>query len=174
MAVSCRSRHSRPGRASLYWPSDGGKAVAIDGGVPDAAAGGEHVAEVLGQALVDPEQVALHGLLVVGRGQASGTAVLAVPGVGELVRKQEAVGDEGVVVGEGLFGDAVVGGLVVLEAEVRDLVGERDEEMVAAVVARLVERAGFADQLGELVDVLLREGDVFGAVAGEVEEVLRA
>ena len=58
---------------------------------------------------------------------------------------------------EGLLGDAVVGGLMVLEAEVRDLVAERDEEVIRAVVARLVQRAGFADELRELVDVLLRE-----------------
>ncbi len=79
---------------------------------------------------------------------------------------------EGAFVDEGFLGDAVVGGLVVLEAEVGYLVGEGDEEVVGVVVARLVERAGFADELGELVDVLLGEGDVFGAVAGEVEVVL--
>ena len=79
---------------------------------------------------------------------------------------------EGAFVDEGFFGDAVVGGLVVLEAEVGYLVGERDEEVVGAVVARLVEGAGFADEFGELVDVGLVEGEVFGAVGGEVEVVL--
>ena len=73
---------------------------------------------------------------------------------------------EGAFVDEGLLGNAVVGGLVVLETEVGYLVGERDEEVVGAVVARLVERAGFADEFGELVDVGLREGEVFGAVGG--------
>ena len=79
---------------------------------------------------------------------------------------------EGALVDEGLFGDAIVGGLVVLEAEVGYLVGEGNEEVVGVVVAGLVESSGLADELGELVDVLLGEGDVFGTVAGEVEIVL--
>jgi hypothetical protein len=126
-------------------------------GAPDAGARGEDVAEVVGEALVDPEEIALHGLLVVGRGEAGGAAIFAVPGVGELVGEEVAFFGEGAFVDEGFFGDAVVGGLVVLEAEVGYLVGERDEEVVGAVVARLVERAGFADELGELVDVGLVE-----------------
>ncbi len=151
---------------------DGGEAVAEDLGAPDAGAGGEDVAEVVGEALIDPEEVALHGLLVVGRGEAGGAAILAVPGVGELVGEEVAFFGEGAFVDEGLLGDAVVGGLVVLEAEVGYLVGERDEEVVGVVVARLVEGSGLADELGELVDVLLGESDVLGTVAGEVEVVL--
>ena len=54
----------------------------------------EHVAEVLGEAFVDPEQVVLHGLLIVAGGEARGAAVLAVPGVRELVRQQQAIVDE--------------------------------------------------------------------------------
>ena len=79
---------------------------------------------------------------------------------------------EGAFFDEGAFGDTVVGGLVMLEAEVGYLIGEGYEEVVGGVVTRLVERSGFADEFGELVDVVLGEGDVFGAVAGQVEEVL--
>ena len=69
---------------------DGGEPLLILLGGPDAAARGEHVAEVLGQAFIDPEQIALHRLLVVAGGEARGTAVLAVPAMGELVRQQQA------------------------------------------------------------------------------------
>ena len=60
---------------------------------------------------------------------------------------------------------------MVLQAEVRDLIAERDEEVVAAIVARLIERAGLMDEFVELVDVLVGECDVLGAVAGEIEVV---
>ena len=84
------------------------------------------------------------------------------------MREKETVGAEHAFVDKGFFFDAVVGGLVVLETEVRDLIRERDEEVIAVVVARHVECAGFTNEFGELVDVLLREENVFGAVAGEV------
>ena len=151
---------------------DSGEAVAVDLRAPDAGAGGEDVAEVVGEAFIDPEEIALHGLLIVGRGEAGGATILAVPGVGELVGKEVALFRERAFVDEGLLRDAVVGGLVMLEAEVGYLVGERDEEVVRGVVAGLVEGSGLADELGELVDVLLGESDIFGAVAGEVEVVL--
>ena len=60
-----------------------------------------------------------------------------------------------------------------LEAEVSDLVAEGDEEVIRAVVTALVERAGFADQAVEFGDVLFREVELFGAVGGHVEVVLR-
>src|SRR5581483_2910664 len=49
------------------------------GAAPESAAGGEDVSVVSGEAFVDPEQVAFHRLGVVGRGEAGGTAVFAVP-----------------------------------------------------------------------------------------------
>ena len=65
-------------------------------------------------------------------------------GVGELVG----------CVGEAFFADAVVGGLAVLEAFAAGDVGEREEEVVDVVVARVVGGAGFADEVGELGEEL--------------------
>ncbi len=155
-----------PGARVVVLRPHRGEAIAIDGGIPYAGACGEHVAQVLRQALIDPQQIALHRLLIVLRGQPSRATVLAVPRVRELVRQQKAGGDEGIVIDKSTFPYTVVRALMVLQTEVRDLVAERDEEMVVAVVTRLIERACLADQRGELVDVLLREGYIFRAVAG--------
>ena len=65
-----------------------GEIVAILVGGEQSAAGGEHEAEIVRQAFVDPEQVVLHGLLVVGRGEVGGAAVLSVPRVNVLVGQQ--------------------------------------------------------------------------------------
>ena len=82
VAVSCRSRQVRPGRASLKSASMVARRSRKTGGAPDAGAGGEDVAEVVGEAFVDPEEITLHGLLVVGRGEAGGAAIFAVPASG--------------------------------------------------------------------------------------------
>ena len=58
-----------------------GEIVAILLGGEQAAARGEHEAEIVGEAFVDPEQIVLHGLLVVGRGEVGGAAEFSVPGV---------------------------------------------------------------------------------------------
>src|SRR5258707_9692844 len=52
---------------------------------PDAAPLGQHVAEILRQPLVDPEEIADHRLLKVRRGETGGRAELSVPRVGVLV-----------------------------------------------------------------------------------------
>ncbi len=116
----------------------------------EAGAGGEDVAEVLGQAFVDPEERALLHLLEVGLVEVVGAAVLAVPGVGELVGEEVGCGELVGVVGEVFFIRSVVGGLAVLEAFAGGMVGEREEEVVDVVVARVVGGSGFADEVVEL------------------------
>ncbi len=69
--------------------------------------------------------------------------------------KQETIQNKFAVVDERLRGHAVVAGLVVFEAEVRDLVAERDEEVIRAIVAALIESAGLAHQLVELCNMFL-------------------
>ena len=59
----------------------------------EAGAGGEDVAQVLGHAFVDPEQRALLHLGEVGLVEVEGAAVLAVPGVGELVGEEVGLGE---------------------------------------------------------------------------------
>ena len=78
-------------RAVVVLSRDGGESLLVLVGGPDAAACGEHVAEVLGQPFVHPEEIALHRLLIVAGCEASGTAIFAVPTVRELMRQQQAV-----------------------------------------------------------------------------------
>ena len=51
---------------------------------------GKDVAVVLRKAFVDPDQVVLHGCVVVGCGLADGAAVFAAPGMDVLVGQQGA------------------------------------------------------------------------------------
>ena len=94
----------------------GGEHVAVLFLRLEARAGGEDVAEVLGHAFVDPEERALLHLGEVVLVEVEGAAVLAVPGVGELVGEEVGFGELVGCVGEAFFADAVVGGLAVLEA----------------------------------------------------------
>ena len=116
----------------------------------EAGAGGEDVAEVLGHAFVDPEERALLHLGEVGLVEVEGAAVLAVPGVGELVGEEVGFGELVGVVGEAFFAYAVVGGLAVLEAFAAGYVGEGEEEVIDVVVARVVGGTGLADEVVEL------------------------
>ena len=68
---------------------------------------------------------------------------------------------------------AVVARLMMLEAEVRDLIAERHEEVIRPIVPALVERAGLPHQPVELGDVFLRQLDLLRPVGGHVEIVLR-
>src|ERR1700679_454995 len=67
--------------------SDGRKPLLVLLGRPDAATGREHVSQIFSQALIYPEEIALHRFLIVAGREAGRTTVLAVPTVGELVRQ---------------------------------------------------------------------------------------
>jgi hypothetical protein len=95
--------------------------------------------------------------------EVEGAAVLAVPGVGELVREQVGLGELVAVVGEAFFADAVVGGLAVLEAFAAGYVGEREQEVVDVVVMRVVDGAGLADEVVELGEQAGRSFESSGA-----------
>ena len=118
----------------------------------EAGAGGEDVAEVLGHALVDPEERALLHLGEVVLVEIEGAAVFAVPGVSELVGEEVGFGQLVGWIGEALFAYAVVGGLAVLEAFAAGYVGEGEEEVVDVVVARGVGGSGFADEVVEFAE----------------------
>src|SRR5579864_9327593 len=55
---------------------------------PQAASSRKHVSVILREAFVHPKQIVLHGLLIIGRGQVRGTAILSIPGVRVLVRQE--------------------------------------------------------------------------------------
>ena len=79
----------------------------IDQPAPDH----QHLAEVLGQALIDPEQLGLLRRVEVGRAHAGGPAELAAPGVDIFMRQQ--IGDPSlapVINFQVVFTDAVQAG----------------------------------------------------------------
>ena len=162
-----------PGAAAADGEAGGdeGEVVAIVFGLPEAGAGGHHVAVVFGEAFVDPEQVVLHGFLVVGREQVGGAAVFAVPGVEVFVREQARESFESVVVDQCPLVGAVVGALVMLEAVVAGAVAEREEEVVALVVAGAEEGGVLGgDKLVVFQSFVVQsEGGV--AVGGDVDDV---
>jgi hypothetical protein len=106
----------------------------------EAAPRRQNLAQVIRQTFVDPQQAALHGRVVAAigaaRGEPHGPAILAVPGVHELVRQQGAGEFSRAGVDQGALAQAVVAGFVVLQAEVRHVVAEGEEEVIIAVVAR--------------------------------------
>ena len=48
----------------------------------------QNVAQIIGQPFIHPQQVAMHWLLIVGRGQSRRAAILAVPGMDKLMRQK--------------------------------------------------------------------------------------
>ena len=137
----------------------------------EAGAGGEHVAQVLRHAFVDPEEGALLHLGEVVLVEVEGAAILAVPGVGELVGEEVGFGELMGVVGEAFFAYAVVGGLAVLEAFATGYVGEREKEVVDVVVARVVGGSGLADEVVELGEKGGAQIGVFGRVGDDIDVV---
>jgi len=111
------------------------------------------------------------GLGEVGLVEASGAAVFAVPGVGELVGEEIGLGELAVGAGVVALADAVVGGLAVLKALAAGDVREREQKVVGVVVVRAVHRGGFANEVGDLGEELGAEVRVFGAVGDDVEVV---
>jgi len=160
------------GTAGAERSGDAGEKFAILLGGPEAAARGEHGAEVVGEAFIAPEEIGLHRLFEVGSGEVGGAAELAVPGVDELMREQAADGEGAAGREEDALGEAAVVRLVMLEAEVRDVIAEREQEVVVAVVARAEEHAGFSDDVGESFLDGGRDGEGGFAVGDEVELVV--
>ena len=84
----------------------------------EAAARAQHIAQVIRQAFIDPQQFASHRLGVVGGGQARGTAVLPIPRVGVLMRQYRAAHLEHVVGLQRVLGQRVIRRLMMLKATV--------------------------------------------------------
>ena len=66
--------------------------------------------------------------------EVEGAAVLAVPGVSELMGEQVGRAELTALAGKTFFADSVVGGLAVLEAFAAGDVREREEEVVGVVM----------------------------------------
>ena len=115
-------------------------------GRPQSAAGRKQGAKIFREAFVHPQQIADHGFLIVGRGEARGTAILAVPGVREFVRHQ--VGEHEIEIGieQRASGGRAIVRFVMLQAVASDHVAQGVKEMILAVMARAEKGSGFGDE----------------------------
>ncbi len=92
----------------------------------------------------------------------------------EFVRKEQTAERELTVIGKSGGGDTVVAGLMMLQAEVRDLIAEGYEKMIGTIVTTIIESAGFANESVEFSDVFLGELNLFRSVGSHVEVVFRS
>ena len=145
--------------------------LAVGGIGAKAAARGKDVAEVAGQAFIDPEQFGLHRLLIVGRGKVGRAAVFAVPGMDHFVREQGGGKFAFVFVNEEAFSQAVVAGFMMFEAEMSDMVAEREQEVVAPIMMCAKEGVGLGDQMRKVADVFGFHFQSGGAVGHDVKLV---
>ena len=139
----------------------------------EAAARGKHLAEVIGQALVIPEQFVAHGLLVIRRGQSRRTPVFAVPRMHHFVRQQVRVPFPRVRVRQKILVQPVVARLVMFQAEMADVVAQGEQEMIIAIVMRAEQRIRLRDQVRKMARVLRFDFQRGGAVGDDVQEVRR-
>src|SRR5258708_39900991 len=96
---------------------------------------------------IDPQQIALHRLLVVGRDQPGGASILAVPGMDELMRKKIGLKIMRIWIAEYILAGAVVAGFVMLQPVVRGLIAQRPKEGIFFIVSRSEQLTCFGHQL---------------------------
>jgi hypothetical protein len=107
----------------------------------------QHVAPELRHAFVHPQQAVAHRHVVIRRPQVGRALELAVPGVHQLVRQPVALVAAAVPIGEISGADAVLTRLQVLEADVAEVVADREQEVVVGKARRPEYCLGFAQQL---------------------------
>src|SRR5579875_2349135 len=140
---------------------------------PDAAAGSEHISEILGKAFIHPEQIPLHGLLVVGRVEPCGAPKLAIPGVSKFVRQEVAFEQTQIRIKKGAGIYAIITRLMMLETEMSHTVTESQQEMVTVIMPGFIKRSCFAHEVTKSVDHLAAGFQILGTVSRHVEIVAR-
>src|SRR5205085_3211550 len=135
---------------------------------PQSASRAQDVSVILGQPFVNPEQLILHRLLIIGCREQGGPPVLAVPGVKVFVR-EHAPGETRLrLVNERALGHTAVVRLMMFESEVRDAVAQGEEEVIVVVVLRARERLCLLDELAHAVYELRGGFERGGAVGCDV------
>ena len=112
----------------------------------EAAAGGQHPTEIFGQSFVYPQQIALHRLLIIRCRQTLRPAVLTVPRMDKFVRKQGGTDHLGRRIGEEGQARLDIAGLVMLQAEMSNLIAERKQEVILPVMRRAEQRLSLLDE----------------------------
>ncbi len=134
------------------------------------AAGAQHqIAQITGHALVDPQEIVDHRLLVVAGRKTDRTTVFSVPGMHVLVR-DGAVLDQPRGIGEQRFGIADVGGFVVLEPVLLiEGVAEGNEPDIFAIVPRTKQRDRLGHEPAQLSDHDIAHGEIARGVRSDAD-----
>ena len=157
-----------PTRITIQIARDARKVFAILFCCPQPASRRQYVAQVFGEALVDPKQLAFHWLLITWRRKPRRTPVLSVPRMHKLVRQQPgAVFPQGRI-DQRALGDSIVARLVVFESEMRNVVAQRVKEMIVLIVTRSEKRFGLGDQTLVVSDVVRAHHERLGAVTHHI------
>src|SRR5579863_2120176 len=64
------------------------------------------------------------------------------------------------LVDQGTFGDSIVARFMMFEPELRDLIAERDQKMIVAIMSRAEQRASLGDQLSKMCFHIGRHGEI--------------
>ena len=125
---------------------------------------------VAGKALIDPQQVANHRLLVIRRRQTNGAPEFSIPGVDHLVRQQiPRFGGEGRA-HHAEFGHLIIAGLRMLQSIAA--VGLRfHQEVITRIVVGVEQGSGFGDKVAVSGDSLRRNIESLGRFLKQVQQM---
>ena len=115
----------------------------------------------------------MHRLIKAARGQSGWTAIFAVPGMSHFVREQRGHELALIFIDQRAFAGPIVAGFMMLQAEVRHVVAQGQEEMVIPIVTGAKERSGLRDEVLEVPFVLRLHLECGRAVGHNVNEVRR-
>src|SRR6185312_3649104 len=93
--------------------------------------------------------------------------------MGVLVGKEPGLQQRAVWVGQCAFSDAIIAAFMVFLAERKHVVAKREQEMVVAVMLRLIKRLGLSDQLLVLLNQRRRNLERPGIIGHHVQFVGR-
>ena len=85
------------------------------------------------------------------------------------MRQERGAHDGGSRIREVIFAGLIIARFVMLETEVRDLIAEREQKMIFAIMPGAEQRARFTNELSVFLDKIGRRVQGFVAVGGDVE-----
>src|SRR5436305_14868577 len=106
---------------------------------PQTASCAQNVTYVLGETLIDQQQLAFHRLLVIGSHETRRPAIFAIPRMRKFVRQKIGVQQFEILIDQGPRTQAIITRLMMLEAKMSNAVAQRKQEMIAVEMMRGVE-----------------------------------
>ena len=101
---------------------------------PQPAARGQHIAQVIGQAFIDPQQIVLHRLFVIRSGQVSRPPIFAIPRMHVFMWQQTGMKGSDFRIDQRPFFGAAVIRFVMLQAKMSNVITQTENEVVVAVM----------------------------------------